>query len=302
MEEPDIADRDSFSTSNQNQLLNSRESRKQQNSTGPNAYTMEERAHSSTKIASDKEEDTVSTAGERVSFAKSPGSEQKASENIYSQELRPSPSTSADAPSENSPGGASKWIRDKPASNYESTQEQSRKQPKKIGRYILEKNAMKSFEDLPKVDELVQEYLLFRGFTQSFHTFTAECSTDNLLGLNVPRIVDQLFSYIDNYDMPGLLSLWNFLDARFFHHLESRYRKVVLDFDVALKRYYIIHSIQSGRPNEAVKFFEQYGESLSGNMKKKVPRKGKKKQEIRSKPPTEVEANNFQILVELMTQ
>lgn len=117
MEEPDIADRSSFSTSNQNQLLNSRGSRKQQNSTGPNAYTMEERPHSSTKIASDKEEDAVSTAGERVSFAKSPGSEQKASENIYSQELRPSRTTSADAPSENSPGGANKWIRDKQASN-----------------------------------------------------------------------------------------------------------------------------------------------------------------------------------------
>ena len=124
------------------------------------------------------------------------------------------------------------------------------------------------FEDLPHVDELVQEYLLYRGFTRTFHRFQEDRKADQLLGLNVARIVDQLFAYIHRYDMPGLLSLWSFLNARFFYHLDSNFRSVVLEFELALKRYYVINTIQTNRKEEAVNFFKEYCAELnisSGN-------------------------------------
>ena len=63
--------------------------------------------------------------------------------------------------------------------------------------------------------------------------------------------------------MPGLLSLWSFLNARFFYHLESHFRPVVLEFELALKRYYIVNTIQTNRKEEAVNFFTQYCTELN---------------------------------------
>ena len=68
--------------------------------------------------------------------------------------------------------------------------------------------------------------------------------------------------------MPGLLSLWSFLNARFFYHLDSNFRSVVLEFELALKRYYVINTIQTNRKEEAVNFFKEYCAELnisSGN-------------------------------------
>ena len=91
-----------------------------------------------------------------------------------------------------------------------------------------EHDIQSELDELPQVDELVQEYLLYRGFTRTFHIFQEDRKADHLMGLSVTRIVDQLFSYVHQYDMPGLLSLWSFLNARFFYHLESHFRPVVL--------------------------------------------------------------------------
>ena len=47
-----------------------------------------------------------------------------------------------------------------------------------------------------QVDELAMEYLLFRGFTQTFRLFNKERSSDKSRGFDVERIMDQLFTYV----------------------------------------------------------------------------------------------------------
>ena len=42
------------------------------------------------------------------------------------------------------------------------------------------------FEDLPPLDALIKEYLLWRGFTQCFRTFEAARHNDRLQFFNVP--------------------------------------------------------------------------------------------------------------------
>ena len=264
MEDADVPDqRVAFGTSNQAPPRHSRGSGNNKSSPELDTRTTQERPYASSReVGHAGEVESASTAVESSPYPE--GSRKKTPGDVNSKVGL----SSWSEPSENSPGGMSDRGRDKRPGNTDSCEETPPSTRKsRAGQYLFTKKAMKSFEDLPKIDELIQEYLLFRGFTRSFHIFTSECKTDSLLGLNVARIVDKLFSYVDTYDMPGLLSLWSFLDARFFHHLESHYRSVVMDFEVALKRYYIIHAVQSGRPNEAVKFFEQYGETLSGNVK-----------------------------------
>eukprot|EP00946_MAST-07B_sp_MAST-7B-sp1_P002695 g2695.t1 len=119
------------------------------------------------------------------------------------------------------------------------------------------------FEDLPPLDALIKEYLLWRGFTQCFRTFEAARQNDRLQFFNVQRIVDQLFSYTSAFDFASMQSLWNFLSARFFVHLDDQHQPTVRAFARALQRYYIVHCVQSGSLQNAVQFFRQYGGELA---------------------------------------
>jgi hypothetical protein len=51
-------------------------------------------------------------------------------------------------------------------------------------------------DQMDQVDELAMEYLLFRGFTQTFREFNKERSNDKTQGFDVDKIMDQIFDYI----------------------------------------------------------------------------------------------------------
>lgn len=52
---------------------------------------------------------------------------------------------------------------------------------------------------LPHVDELVMEYLLFRGFTKTFQAFNVERKRDRTKGFDVDQIATQFLSHIQTY-------------------------------------------------------------------------------------------------------
>jgi hypothetical protein len=68
-----------------------------------------------------------------------------------------------------------------------------------------------------------KEYLVFRGFTQSFRAFQNEKNTDRTKSFEASRIVEASFSYIHNFDIESFISLWDFLSQRFFLHLDQEY-------------------------------------------------------------------------------
>ncbi|EGC31308.1 hypothetical protein DICPUDRAFT_95539 [Dictyostelium purpureum] len=74
--------------------------------------------------------------------------------------------------------------------------------------------------NLNYLDELVKEYLLFRGFTQTNHTFSIEKKSDKLKGFQVEKILDQINIYISNYDIAHVIELWSFLDSSFFSKID----------------------------------------------------------------------------------
>ena len=80
---------------------------------------------------------------------------------------------------------------------------------------------------------------------------------------NVARIVDQLFSFADRYDFKAMSSLWQFLDGRFFAHLDETHAVSVRTFARALQRHYIINCIASGATQKAIEFFRIYGQELN---------------------------------------
>lgn len=70
------------------------------------------------------------------------------------------------------------------------------------------------------IDELVREYLLFRGFSSTVKAFDNDLKSDKDKGFRVDKIVDQIVHYINVSDLSGLKEYWSHLDSLIFSKLE----------------------------------------------------------------------------------
>uniref|UniRef100_A0A8C3DTJ4 WD repeat-containing protein 91 n=1 Tax=Corvus moneduloides TaxID=1196302 RepID=A0A8C3DTJ4_CORMO len=113
-----------------------------------------------------------------------------------------------------------------------------------------------------RTDELVREYLLFRGFTAALKQLDAEIKADREKGFRVDKIVDQLQQFVQSYDLAALRDYWSYLDRRLFSRLEDVYRPTVNKLKTSLFRYYLVHAIQNGRNDKAQEFFLKLASEL----------------------------------------
>lgn len=111
-------------------------------------------------------------------------------------------------------------------------------------------------------DELVREYLVFRGFTTSLQTFEKELGTDIGKGFQVDKILDLIFSiYVPKFQADNLISLLNFF-KQCFSSSETVRTATLLKLEVSILRYYIVHCLQCGRSDKVVDFLGVYGNDL----------------------------------------
>ncbi|KAL5021151.1 hypothetical protein ScPMuIL_000306 [Solemya velum] len=108
-----------------------------------------------------------------------------------------------------------------------------------------------------RVDELVKDYLLFRGFTATLRTLDVEIKNDKDKGFRVDRIIEQLQYYINNYELVSLRDYWTYLSHRLFSRLEQRFMSSVRKLEVSLFRHYLVNAAQNNRQDKIVEFFEK---------------------------------------------
>lgn len=111
-------------------------------------------------------------------------------------------------------------------------------------------------------DDLVRDYLLFRGFTSTLKAFEAELKTDKDKGFRVDKIVDQLFGHISSYDLASLREAWSHLDQRVFARLEHGFLTTVRKLENGLLKMYVINTVQTNRHDKLVEFFEKMAHDL----------------------------------------
>ncbi|KAM3580676.1 hypothetical protein VKS41_006739 [Umbelopsis sp. WA50703] len=116
-----------------------------------------------------------------------------------------------------------------------------------------------------QVDDLVKEYLLFRGFTSSFRALELESRVDKDKGFQVDKIIEELFGFVQNSDISNLMDYWRYMDTRYFSRLDSRFQRTVKKFELCLLRYYLIHAMQAKRREKVIEFFDTYGAELHEN-------------------------------------
>ncbi|XP_036103028.1 WD repeat-containing protein 91 isoform X2 [Molossus molossus] len=117
-------------------------------------------------------------------------------------------------------------------------------------------------EAVERTDELVREYLLFRGFTYTLRQLEAEIKADKEKGFRVDKIVDQLQQLMQVYDLAALRDYWSYLERRLFSRLEDIYRPTINKLKTSLFRFYLVYTIQTNRNDKAQEFFAKQSTEL----------------------------------------
>ncbi|XP_026888084.1 WD repeat-containing protein 91 isoform X1 [Electrophorus electricus] len=117
-----------------------------------------------------------------------------------------------------------------------------------------------------RTDELVREYLLYRGFTSALKHLDAEAKADKEKGFRVDKIIEQLQQLIQCYDLSGLKEYWGYLDRWLFCRLEDVYRPTVSKLKASLFRYYLVHTVQMKNVEKMQEFFQKQAAELQGQV------------------------------------
>lgn len=118
-------------------------------------------------------------------------------------------------------------------------------------------------ENMQYAEELVREFLVFRGFTSTLQAFEVELCTDIGKGFQVDKILNLIFSvYIPKFEAEKLVGLLSFFKQCFSSSSETVLVNTLSKLEVSILRYYIVHAVQSGRKDKVVEFFGVKGNDL----------------------------------------
>ncbi|XP_059458839.1 uncharacterized protein LOC132188411 [Corylus avellana] len=118
-------------------------------------------------------------------------------------------------------------------------------------------------ENMQYAEELVREFLVFRGFTNTLQAFEGELGTDIGKGFQVDKILDLIFSvYVPKFQAEKLVGLLSFFKKCFSSSSETVLVSTLSKLEVSILRCYIAHAIQSGRRDKVVELFEMNGNDL----------------------------------------
>lgn len=115
-----------------------------------------------------------------------------------------------------------------------------------------------------RTDELVREYLIYRGFSNALKQLDNDIKVDKDKGFRVDRILDHLQQLVQSFDLAGLREYWAYLEKRLFSRLEDVYRSTVHKLRTSLYRYYVVNAIQRGNGEKTHEFFSKLGSELQG--------------------------------------
>ena len=114
------------------------------------------------------------------------------------------------------------------------------------------------------LDELVREYLVFRGFTPTLKSFDSDLKNEKEKGFRVEKIVDQFSQYVTNHDLSGLLELWKHLQTKIFSRLETQRLSTVRKLENSLLKLYLVTCVQTKQLDKLREFYEKLTVELQG--------------------------------------
>ncbi|KAJ2161511.1 hypothetical protein GGF46_001450 [Coemansia sp. RSA 552] len=117
-------------------------------------------------------------------------------------------------------------------------------------------------ESLEYIDDLVREYLLFRGFNETLQAMERDLEQDHDRGFRAEQIVDELLEMASELRVGELLERWKYLSCRFFSHLSPKYSRTTRMFEKRLIRLFLVSAAAKGRKAAIREFMSEHGRAL----------------------------------------
>lgn len=118
-------------------------------------------------------------------------------------------------------------------------------------------------ENMQYAEELVREFLIFRGFTNTLQAFESELRTDIGKGFHVDKILDLIFSvYVPKFQAEKLVGLLGFFKQYLSSSPETALISTLAKLEDSILQYYVVHALQVGRSDKVAEFFGMKGNEL----------------------------------------
>mmetsp|Transcript_307 Transcript_307/g.560 ORF Transcript_307/g.560 Transcript_307/m.560 type:complete len:621 (+) Transcript_307:32-1894(+) len=124
------------------------------------------------------------------------------------------------------------------------------------------------------VDDIILEYLTYRGFNETINSFREEKTRDKRYNLKPDKIVERLFALIQRYDYRELMEYWNYLDREFFaryvtivYNDNQNISKTIKVLGTNLQQYFLVHAFETENKKAIFEFLSEYGDILSQEEK-----------------------------------
>ncbi|KAJ2517657.1 hypothetical protein H4217_003813 [Coemansia sp. RSA 1939] len=122
--------------------------------------------------------------------------------------------------------------------------------------------AKAGIESVEYIDDLIREYLLFRGFKQTLRALEQDLERDQDKGFDAGKIVDDLVSMARELRDNELLEYWRYLSFRFFSHLSPKYQRTTRMFEKRLIRLFLVSAAEKGQRGKIRAFMDKHGQTL----------------------------------------
>ncbi|KAJ2903006.1 protein disulfide-isomerase precursor, partial [Coemansia aciculifera] len=124
------------------------------------------------------------------------------------------------------------------------------------------KSARAGIESIEHIDDLIREYLLFRGFKDTLKALEEDLKGDHDKGFHAEKIVDELLGMATSLDIDGLLEYWQYLSYRFFSHLSPKYHRTTRMFEKRLIRLFLVSAVVADKRQSIRQFMDKHGKTL----------------------------------------
>ncbi|CAG9759738.1 unnamed protein product [Ceutorhynchus assimilis] len=105
------------------------------------------------------------------------------------------------------------------------------------------------------MEELIREYLVFRGFASTLKSLEADLKTDKEKSFRVDKIIEQIMHLVSNYDLNGVRELWAHFENHIFNKIESHFAPSVKKLENAVLKLYVINAVSNNKPDKVIDFF-----------------------------------------------
>ena len=118
-------------------------------------------------------------------------------------------------------------------------------------------------DQMSYLDDLIKEYLLFRGYIKTYTAFTSEKQHDKTDHPDPDAIAELLLNHIRQLELNELTDLWTTLTTRFFTHLPPHFAPTIKTIETSLRRAYLIKAIRTADKQKIHAFFDRFSADMT---------------------------------------